>query len=384
MAVYLIGFALSIGIIAFAEKKRLPIFLTCSVLALLIPCLIAGFRAQNVGTDVMVYVKPLTESAICADNLKEYFNSYWYREWRNLYVQYYEIGFSMLVFVVAKLTKNLGCVLFAISAVITVPMYIALSRNRKNAPVWLGMLTFYLLFYSASLNIMRQWAAMSFLLLALQLLREKKYIWTVILTLFACLFHSSALIAFMIYGVYWLLQVGQNRTIKLGRLQVRTPIVTMCVVFFGSVAVLLCLNIIVKIMVLTGFTRFAGYLSGEPLSLMLAQILLRLPPLVIMLLFWKSFSKKEPAAVFFLTMSLLEIVMSQLMSVAEHAIRIGMYFSAYTVLWPSLLYASIKQRSHRVFFCLLLIGYMLVYWYYCFIMHGRNEVYPYSFAGMGM
>ena len=91
MAVYMIGFALSVGLIAFSEKKRLPVFLTCSFFALLIPCLIAGFRAQHIGTDVLVYVKPLTESAICADNLRDYFNSYWFRDWRNLYVQYYEL-----------------------------------------------------------------------------------------------------------------------------------------------------------------------------------------------------------------------------------------------------------------------------------------------------
>ena len=103
MAVYLIGFALSLGLIAFGEKKRLPVFLAFSAAALLIPCLIAGLRAPQVGTDVMVYVRPLTRAAISSNSIGEFFSSYWFADWRNLYVQNYEIGFSLLVYVVANL-----------------------------------------------------------------------------------------------------------------------------------------------------------------------------------------------------------------------------------------------------------------------------------------
>ena len=382
MAVYMIGFALSVGLIAFSEKKRLPVFLTCSFFALLIPCLIAGFRAQHIGTDVLVYVKPLTESAICADNLRDYFNSYWFRDWRNLYVQYYELGFSMLVYVVAKLTKSLGCVLFAISTVILVPLYTALSRNRKKIPVWLGMLTFYLLYFGASLNIMRQWAAMSFLLLALQLLQEKKYGWTVALSLFACLFHNSAIIVFLIYAVYALLRFSERGKLAVGRVTVSGPVVTLSIVFALSVLLLLCLNIVVELMVATGMTRFAGYLSGDPLSLLPMQILIRLPLLVLFLVFWKAYSSRSHMAPFYLTMLLLDILLSQLMSVAAHAIRIGMYFSAYTVLWIPAMYGCFKKRHQKLLFSGAVIAYLLVYFLYNYVSQGRNQIYPYAFAGI--
>lgn len=382
MAVYMIGFALSVGLIAFSEKKRLPVFLTCSFFALLIPCLIAGLRAQHIGTDVLVYVKPLTESAICADNLTDYFHSYWFRDWRNLYVQYYELGFSMLVYLVSKLTKSLGCVLFAISAVIVTPIYIALSRNRKKAPVWLGMLTFYLLYFGASLNIMRQWAAMALLLLALQLLQEKKYGWTVFLSLFACLFHNSAIIVFLIYAVYGMLRASANSSLVIGRLKVSGPVVTLSVVFACSLLLLLCLNLVVKLMVAVGFTRFVGYISGNPLSLLPMQILFRLPLVLLFLLCWRQFSAQNRTAPFFLMMLLLDILLSQLMSVASHAVRIGLYFSAYTVLWIPAMHSSLKTRRQRTLFCIAIIGYLLVYFLYNYVLQGRNQIYPYAFAGM--
>ncbi len=382
MAVYMIGFALSVGLIACSEKKRLPVFLTCSFFALLIPCLIAGFRAQHIGTDVLVYVKPLTESAICADNLADYFNSYWFRDWRNLYVQYYELGFSMLVYLVAKLTNSLGCVLFAINAIIVVPIYIALSRNRKKAPVWLGMLTFYLLYFGASLNIMRQWAAMALLLLALQLLQEKKYGWTVFLSLFACLFHNSAIIVFLIYAVYGLLRITKNSSLVLGRVKISGPVVTLSVIFVCALLLLLCLNLVVKLMVVVGFTRFVGYLSGDPLSLLPMQILIRLPLVALFILCWKLFSRKNSAAPFFLLTLLLDILLSQLMSVASHAVRIGLYFSAYTVLWVPAMYGCLETRRQKVLFCIAMIGYLLVYFLYNYVIQGRNQIYPYAFAGV--
>ena len=382
MAVYMIGFALSVGLIAYSEKKRLPVFLTCSFFALLIPCLIAGLRAQSIGTDVLVYVKPLTESAICADNLGDYFNSYWFRDWRNLYVQYYELGFSMLVYVVAKLTNSLGCVLFAISAVILVPLYTALCRNRKNAPVWLGMLTFYLLYFGASLNIMRQWAAMALLLLALQLLQEKKYGRTLFFSLFACLFHNSAIIVFLIYAVYGLLRFSERGKLVMGRLTVSGPVVTLSLVVACSVLLLLCLNIVVELMVATGMTRFAGYLSGDPLSLLPMQILIRLPLLLLFLVCWKLFRKNSHMAPFYLTMLLLDILLSQLMSVAAHAIRIGMYFSAYTVLWIPAMYSALRTRRQKLLFCGAVITYLLVYFLYNYVLQGRNQIYPYAFADL--
>ena len=76
MAVYLIGFAISLILIAATEKKKTSIFVAASVVALLIPCLIAGLRDQTIGTDVMVYVKQLTQAALMADDLGDYFNSY--------------------------------------------------------------------------------------------------------------------------------------------------------------------------------------------------------------------------------------------------------------------------------------------------------------------
>ena len=77
---------------------------------------------------------------------------------------------AAVIYGVARLTGSLGCVLFCIQAFTVVPIYTALSLNRKNAPVWPGMLVYYLLYFNSTLNMMRQWMAMGIIALALVLL----------------------------------------------------------------------------------------------------------------------------------------------------------------------------------------------------------------------
>lgn len=382
VAVYLIGFAISLVLIAFSEKKRLPIFLLFSAIALLIPCLIAGLRSQTVGTDVMVYVKPLTRASIMADDLANYFNTYWYDEWRNMYVKDYEIGFSLLVYLVAKLTKNLGAVLFIIQALTITPVYIAISRNRKTMPVWLGMLIYYFLFYNSTLNMMRQWIAMAFLLLAMQMLIEKRGGLTVFFTLFGCLFHYSAVIAIPIYAVYWFVWLPHRTRLEHNNFQVKGSTLIVLLFFLVAIAAVMNLHLVLKLMSLVGLDRFSGYLKGEQMRLMVNQIILRLPLLVVFLINWKDMCRSHKATPFFMAMLLMDFVASQLVSVDINAIRIGNYFSVYSMLWLPALCACQRPGVKRSLTAFAISGYAVLYWYYFYIFSLRHETYPYAFASI--
>lgn len=379
MAVYLIGFALSILLIAYAEKKRLPVFLGISVIALLIPCLIAGLRQQNIGTDVMVYVKPLTTAAISAEDLSQYFDSYWFLDWRNMYAQDYELGFSLLVYLVAKLTRSLGAVLFAIQAFMVVPVYIALARNRKEFPVWLGMLIYYFLFYNATLNMMRQWVAMAFLLLAFQMLRERKLWLTVVLVVVAFFFHDTAIVALPVFMLFWFLWLIRHTRLVQSNLHLQgATIVTGLLVIVATVAIL-NLPLILKLLSLVGFDQYSGYLQGNEMRLMPGQIIMRLPLLAALLLCWRPLCRTDSATPFYMATVLLDIVLSQLVSVDENALRIGMYLSMYTILWIPSAYRACPKGLSRTALTVLVIGYAVFYWYYTYALQMRHQTVPYQF-----
>ena len=132
MSIYIIGFIISTLLLSFSNKivKRQRWFFTC--IALLIPCCIAGFRAESVGTDVYTYLAPMTNAAISSDNIVDYMSTSWYRVYRNLYVSNYEIGFSLLVYFIAKVFKNIYAVQFAIQAITIIPLYIEISFIKNN------------------------------------------------------------------------------------------------------------------------------------------------------------------------------------------------------------------------------------------------------------
>ena len=383
MAVYLIGFAVSVLLIALSEKKHWKIFFVCSVAALLIPCLIAGLREERVGTDVKVYIKPMFQVAYEADNIKEYFNGSWFAEYRDMPISRFEYGFSLLIFVVTKLTGRMEAVLFAIAACVILPVFLALAKNRKNVPVWLGMLVFYLLFYNATLNMMRQWIAMGLMLLAFQFLLEKKYWATLILSAATLLFHYSAIIVLPIYVVYALLRLCNRCTLREGNLQLTGGMLAGILVSVIALLTILNLDIVLKLMSAVGFDRFSNYLKGDPMRLLVKQIILRLPLFLLFIINWKDFRQSTPAAAFYFVMLLLDMIAAQLISIDTYAFRIGQYFLLYVIIGIPQLYAAIKKPHMRILTTTAVVLYLLVYWYYNFVLQLRHETYPYEFIFLG-
>ena len=379
LIVYLLCFAFSTALIAIAEKKSKKQFLLLSAFALLIPCLIAGLRAETVGTDVRVYVKPMVQSAISAAGFRDYFADFWFEKWRNLFVADYELGFSLVVYAVARVTRWLPAVLFVIQALTVVPFYAALARTRRYAPLWLGMLVFYCFCYNTSLNLMRQWIAMAFLLLAFRMLLEKRPILVTVFSLAAVLFHYSAVILVPIYLVFGYIALHRNVKLQIKKFRISGYTIALCTLTLVAVLVLMNLDAILKLMSSLGLDRFSNYLVGGQLQLMPKQIVLRLPLLIIFLVNWKFFRKSGAVASFYLAMVLLDMVASQLISVDMYSFRIGAYFSLFSVLAIPTMYSTLESKPRKILTAVCLVAYLLAYWYYTFVVQGRHETIPYHF-----
>ena len=380
MAVYLIGFALSVLLIAISEKKHRNFFVLCSVLALLIPCLIAAFRAVTVGTDVQVYVTRLADAAFTSSSFRNFRSGSWSIGYRDQLIADYEIGFTVMLYTVAKLTHSLPAILFTIQALVVVPTYIALARNRKTMPVWLGMLVFYLLFYNATLNMMRQWIAMPFLLLAFQMLSERKGLWCAIFSMVAFLFHLSAILVIPIYVVYWFLQTQKHLVFQAGNVKITGRMLCALVICLVALVAILNLHLVLRLLTALGIDRFNNYLEGNQIRILVGQVAIRAPLIALVLFNWKQLRKYSPHAVFFLAMILLDMVAAQLISVDVYAFRIGHYFLQYIILAVPAMYACRKKGFERTLTVLLLIAYCLFYWYFNYIHQGRHATYPYAFS----
>lgn len=379
MAVYLIGFTVSIALIALTEKKHRALFCLGAFFALLIPCMIAALRSDNVGTDIQVYITKLVQSATNAPNLRAYLDDYWYIGYRNQYVADYEYGFSLLVYALTKLTHSIPVILFAIQAITVVPIFLALARGRKDGPVWLGMLVYYLLFFNASLNAMRQFMAMGILLLAFRFLLEKRYVPTLLLTAVSLLFHYSGLIVVPIYCVYWILNLRRDYLFKHNNIQFTGRTTIVLIISVCAFGLLLNLNLLLKLVSSLGMSRFSNYLTGDQFHLLINQIILRLPVIGLFIANWKYLKSHSKTAAFYMAMLVLDMVAAQLISVDTFAFRISQYFLMYLIPAAPVLYTCRKQGMARSVNTLLLVAYLLVYWYYTYVLQLRHGTVPYEF-----
>ena len=382
MLVYWLTFLVSLLLIGLTEKKHKTVFAIAGTVAVLIPCLLAALRADCIGTDIGVYVRPMFENARNAESFSDYWNSSWFSQWHYKYVYEHEFGFSALLYVVTRLTGNMGWVLFFIQAFTVVPIFAALAVNRKNAPVWPGMMVYYLLYYNSTLNMMRQWMAMAVLLLAFQMLLRKKY-WSCLLLFFlAFSFHYSSLIFLPIVCVWWFLGRFRRRTLAEGSVRVSTKTMMVILIFVLGVLVLMNLKLILQLVVKLGLDRFTNYLKGDALSIMIGQILLRLPIIAITVFSWKRLRKATPEAAFFLAMLLLDLLAAQIVSIAKYALRISYFFACFSVLLVPYLFKYQKSRFEKTAVTIGLTGFYALYWVYFYVYTGAHETYPYYFRFM--
>ena len=382
MLVYWLTFIVSLLLIGFTEKKHKTVFAVAGITAVLIPCVIAALRADSVGTDIGVYVRPMFENARNCQSFSTYWNSSWFSIWHYKYVYEHEFGFSTLLYVVTKLTGNIGWVLFFIQAFTIFPIFAALSLNRRNAPVWPGMMVYYLLYYNSTLNMMRQWMAMGVLLLAFQLLLRKKYWGCLLLFVLAFSFHYSSLIFLPIVCVWWFLSRFKRHALAEGSVRVSSKTLMVVLIFVVGVLVLMNLKLILQLVVKLGLNRFANYLKGDKLSIMVGQIVLRLPIIGITIFSWKRLRKATPEAAYFLTTILLDLLSAQIVSIAKYALRISYFFACFSVLLVPYLFKYQKSRFEKTAVTIGLTGFYALYWVYFYVYTGAHETYPYYFRFM--
>ena len=189
-AVYYSFCALSVLCAWLAEKKNSKILFAISAILIAV---IAGGRAQTVGIDTEVY--------------------YTYIDWAERDVlNHVEIGFTFLAKHLFRLFGEIKWVVFFFSALTVVFAFVRFWTLRENAS-YAFMVFFYLAFYlQLSMNVMRQFFAISIVFFATLFIEKKKYLIFAALSLLALLFHSSSIFAAVIFVIYY--WNGTKRGIK--------------------------------------------------------------------------------------------------------------------------------------------------------------------------
>ena len=195
-------------------------------------------------------------------------------------------------------------------------------------------------------------------------------------TIVAVLFHTSAVIGILIYFIYNYVNAEKKVDVSESVHDEQRKNINMMVVILVGFVIVVGTGIATKILSSIGLSKYVGYISGN-IMFMPNQILSRLPAILILLyamLYAKRKNRTFQNFQFYFTMMIFDVLLAQFTSVNSFAGRIGMYFSQFEMLaFPAICYETRNKKIIQ--FCL--IGYMLFYWWFFYVLNGVNATVPY-------
>lgn len=368
---YISVFLLSSSLLALAERIQKSQRWFFVAVALFLPCVLAGLRANFIGTDTEVYLMPTITAAQDARSFAEYLESSWFRIWRYLYVGNFEIGFTSVVYIATKLFGAIWTKI-VIQLLIVVPVYLSIKKYGKY-PAWLGMLVFYFTTYNATLNLIRQSIAMSFVLLGTIYFLEKSKRGFLACLVIAVLFHKTGVVLLVVAALIHFIKISSQSNDYLSR---KIELRNVLIVVGFAIAGLFSLSLVIQILRLAGLSNYTNYL-GDGFRFVVNQSVLRLPIIVLIIFNWRKWNESERNARVFLLMFILTLLCWQLTSVNIYVGRISYYVSVIEVItYPSLCYTHIK-KSNRFFMLSYLLVFLVSYWWIFYIYYGFDATVPY-------
>lgn len=196
MKAYILCFIISVGLGYISEiylkgkKKRIGIILL--ITSLLVGCFISAVRDNYVGTDVNNYPMALYRRYQSGEN----------------YIQVVtETGveplFSLIV-MISSYFNDFHFTLFFIQLFVAAPIYIYAYKKSNEQSITLVIITYMLTMYAKSFNLMRQFIAISFIVLATYYFENKRYKKAFLLYIVAIMFHYSSICCALIFIIVWL------------------------------------------------------------------------------------------------------------------------------------------------------------------------------------
>lgn len=340
----------------------------CYLAGLMVPCLLAALRGETVGTDVLVYMKPLLALAESAPDFVQYCHNVstgWGTEW----------AYSVLNYIIGHFIGELSVWHFLTQLFISGLVFLSVKRYGNDSQIWIGMIAYYFLFYNQTYNIVRQSMACACILYSIVLMKDRKYVRTFCFFILASGFHHTAYVAAVFYLLYICNQWLDKKLRK--------------VMYVLILAVGGLISIFYKEIILFLFDKL-WFLPRRYLNLFNREFEFDIPYALIVLfmlniaiLLSVYLKKKEDGwNGYQMEIQLLAVALVPLCSVITLLVRLLMYFE-YTciVIYMDVpdLQIGLKERKRRLNGRVLLLLFLLLYWWYFYVFCGSSETYPYTF-----
>lgn len=362
MVPYLICFLFSSALIALSEyslrrnKKTVAIFLGCA--AVLTLSVMAGIRNYNVGTDIDFYILPFYRRA---QSYSASFQSLW-----NANIENVEVFFIILEYISANVFHSPHFVMFVLSLLTNGFVYKGIIKQRERMSATFAWLTYCLIYFNVSLNLMRQSVSVAILFYLFSDLKKLNWKRVIFFTVFAGLFHVSGLIGFFFYAAYLMI----CRRSRIGGLRQ--------VLFFAFMLLPVIIPFAIRIVINLGILnqRFNIYAENQA-NVAIGNLIFRALYLISYMMFCYRTKSEDKSQYYFLLyagiMNMLFVTNNSILFV-----RLREYFEIYSLIYIPMGVRVYSQKNNmRLFITVVTVITMFVYWYYMFIMldSGNTNLY---------
>lgn len=336
-------------------------------MAVLTVSILAGLRDYSIGTDIQSYGNDLFYYARSV-NLLQFIS-----EAKNI-----EPMYIALVKLSAFLSSEPHMLYFLTGLIIYGFIMMSFVRLGSKIPITLSWLGFLMLLYGDTYNAMRQSLAIAIGLFAFTYAVENKYLRAMFWFVFAFLFHNTAIIMFMAYLIYYILQLNNKWYTKI----LMIIAVILGVFFFNTI-----LDWLIGRGILD--TKMNRYYIGESSGFSVLAILQRLPFLLLIILqrrkfrafhngFYESLNNTNESD-FYLIALILEMFTVELSGFVASLYRISLFFIPFRCMAYAR-YVETKTKKNKLLWMAILILYLLVIFVYQNQIKGNNQIYPYIFG----
>ncbi|WP_265668821.1 EpsG family protein [Lactobacillus amylovorus] len=365
--------------IIYRKNHKNYLYIIFLLLIIVISSSIAGFRSDQVGTDVRVYAEPLQQLANYTTNFRDFLNN-------NLFAVGIEKGYLSLIFLVSRFTSKLFVSQLLVELIIMSCLIIGIWKFRKIQHIYIysviGILIFYCFFYNTSFNMIRQSIAMFILFYSFNFLVKREKVKWLICFIIAFLFHTSAVMGLLIAIIY-LLTCDQNKRINFefnnGNFGANLSFLRAGIIFLVTSIVIFFPSLLVGLMHIAKLDLYVNrYLSGATLQLSISNLMIRLLLLSTLFIEWNSMSKQNnKLKYFYILISLIDILLFQLSGYTK---RIGWYTSMFYIYSIPDALENDDNKTRQITLVTVLSMALLVYWYFYSVIINYGETVPYVFG----
>jgi len=359
MVIYFVVFAIVMLITVFAQtlyKKNPKISKFLSLIAILILSLFAAIRGLTVGTDINIYGYRYFHSAGYYPNIISYLNFY---ETEHLYF--------VLNYIVYSLTHNIHVLFFVFQFFIALVVYNIAYKEKENGTMWLYILSYLMLWFNSSLNILRQSLAIFVILYAFRYIEDKKYFKYIIAVLVASLFHKSALLC-LIFPLLSLLSNSKRQKLYL----ILIVIVTLIVYNYLDYIIIFTQNN------MSFFQKYVSYLSNEEGNINWYFAAVKLIMLSGIIVFSKKAENKRSNNLLIM-LAVIDLLLYCFSAYIKYGYRLSYFFLPHLIILIPRIDKSLENYSGRSLYRLFIIVSLIVYWIvrYCLVQY--DGTIPYVF-----